>query len=350
MKQKSRWKVLAAVVGLCLLTACGRDSDSKVVFTTGFKENEIFKIGEAVCTTEELMVYLRNTRNQYEDVYGEEIWQTQRNGVTLEENVKETMLARIAQVKTMYLMAVQMGVTLTEQQESAVKEAAAVYVASLPPAESETVENRLDLIEQMYREYAMAQNVYDTIIQDIHPEISDDEARIITVQQIFLPFTKTGEDGKQVLVSEAEKTAVYQEAIRVRGLAMDGKSDFEKLAMQYSKEETVTLSFGKEEQEESLEEVAFSLETNEISRVIEGKNGYYILKCISTFNREETDSNKIRILEKRRKDAFEEAYDAFVKTLIRQLNEEAYERIDYLREERVSGGEFFEIFKTYVGE
>lgn len=41
-------------------------------------------------------------------------------------------------------------------------------------------------MENLYREYAMADKVYQLIIQDINPEISDDEARKITVQQIFL--------------------------------------------------------------------------------------------------------------------------------------------------------------------
>ncbi len=40
-------------------------------------------------------------------------------------------------------------------------------------------------MENLYREYAMADKVYQLIIQDINPEISDDEARKITVQQIL---------------------------------------------------------------------------------------------------------------------------------------------------------------------
>ena len=43
-----------------------------------------------------------------------------------------------------------------------------------------------EIVENLYREYAMADKVYQLIIQDINPEISDDEARKITVQQIFL--------------------------------------------------------------------------------------------------------------------------------------------------------------------
>ena len=41
------------------------------------------------------------------------------------------------------------------------------------------------LIESMYRDYALADKVYRQIISDINPEISDDEARTITVQHIL---------------------------------------------------------------------------------------------------------------------------------------------------------------------
>lgn len=38
----------------------------------------------------------------------------------------------------------------------------------------------------MYREYALADKVYTFIIKDINPEVSDDEARTITVRQILI--------------------------------------------------------------------------------------------------------------------------------------------------------------------
>ena len=42
------------------------------------------------------MVYLTNSQNQYESVYGPEIWKANAEGVTLEQNIKDTALARIA--------------------------------------------------------------------------------------------------------------------------------------------------------------------------------------------------------------------------------------------------------------
>ena len=97
---------MSMVVGL---TACGGDDGTKVVFTTGLGKNEVFRIGDESCSKAEIMIYLTTTQNQYANVYGTEIWNTSLNGVTLEDNVKETVLARIAQIKTMYLLAKEAG-------------------------------------------------------------------------------------------------------------------------------------------------------------------------------------------------------------------------------------------------
>ena len=100
--------LVAGLLGISMvtgLTACGGADGTKVVFTTGFGKNEVFRIGDESCSKAEIMIYLTTIQNQYANVYGTEIWNTSLNGVTLEDNVKETVLARIAQIKTMYLLA-----------------------------------------------------------------------------------------------------------------------------------------------------------------------------------------------------------------------------------------------------
>ena len=92
-----RIKILCCL-GLILmsLTGCG----SRLVFTSGLGKDEVFRISDEVCTLPELMVYLTNTQNQYESVYGAQVWNVSLNGVSLEENVKENVLAKLADRKS----------------------------------------------------------------------------------------------------------------------------------------------------------------------------------------------------------------------------------------------------------
>jgi foldase protein PrsA len=296
------------------------------------------------------MVYLTNIQNQYENVYGAEIWGVEANGVSLEENVKDTVLAKIAQIKTMYLLALEKGVTLDDGEEEKVLRTAQEYYNSLSVAEIEQMDLTLETVEKLYREYAMAEKVYQYIIQDINPEISDDEARTITVQHILVRTVSVDNFGRNIPYSEEKKEVAYQEISDIREMAVSGESDFAELASQYSDDSTITYSFGKGEMDSAFEAISFSLGTGEISRVVESEAGYHIIKCLNTFNREETDANKVKIVEQRRKEVFGQEYDAFVSELVRNLNQDLWEEISLLRDNDVNTSDFFDIYEKNFAE
>lgn len=342
-----RMAACCAVSAAVLFAACGKGDKPRVVFTTGFGKDEVFRIEDESCRKDELMVYLTTIQNQYESVYGEEIWNTSLDGVTLEENVKETVLARIAQVKTMYLLAREKGVELDEEEKSLVEQAAADYYGSLNDTEIALLGITEDTVEKLYTEYALAEKVYAVLIKDINPEISDDEARTITVQHILLRTSSLGSQGERVAYTESAKEAVYEKACKIREMAVSGEYEFTELASRYSEDSNLTYSFGKGEMDKSFEEAAFLLETDEISPVVESESGYHIIKCLSTFDREETDANKIKIVEERRREAFGQEYDAFVGTLAKNLNQSLWDEIELIHEEEVTTDSFFEVYEKY---
>ena len=77
---------------------------------------------------------------------------------------------------------------------------------------------------------------------------------------------------------------------------------------------------------------------------------YHIIMCISTFDREQTDLNKLEIVEERRREVFGEEYDAFVETLVRQLNTKLWEEIRLIHDEEVDTTNFFEVYSKYFPE
>ena len=72
---------LAAVLGVSL-SGCG---NTQIVLTTGLAPDELFRIGKVSCRISEALVYLNNQKNQYENVYGVEVWDHDFGGITLEE-------------------------------------------------------------------------------------------------------------------------------------------------------------------------------------------------------------------------------------------------------------------------
>lgn len=352
MRKLGRGIVAICAAALCAasLAACGKGDGTRVVFTTGFAKDEVFRIEDESCRTDELMVYLTTIQNQYESVYGDEIWNAALDGVTLEENVKETVLARIAQVKTMYLLALDKGLELDETEQGLVKQAAEEYYGSLNEKETSQMGISPETVEKLYTQYAMADKVYHYIIQDVNPEISDDEARTITVQHILLRTYTMDGAGNRVAYSDSARRATYDKACEIQQMAVSGEYDFTELASRYSEDTNITYSFGKGEMDEAFEKAAFLLETDEVSGVVESESGYHIIKCLNTFDREETDANKLKIVEERRREVFGEEYDAFVSGLARSLNQKLWDEILLIHDKEVTTDSFFAVYEKYFTE
>ena len=348
---KKRKLFILFLICLCLaLTGCKDDKDNggntKVVLTTGFAEDELFRIGDSTCSLSEAMVYLTNMQNQYESIYGTQIWQRKIGDDTLEKKVKDVVLARMAQIKTMNLLAGQRGVVLTEQEEELVLSAAKEYFSSLNEAEISAMNIDENTVQQLYREYALANKVYSEIIEGTNPEISDDEARTVTVSQIFVKTYALNAVGEKVPYTEESRVAAFDKIKNIQKMLREGVS-FDELATRYSEDGQLTVSFRKGEMEPGFESAAFNLGTDEISDIVETQHGYHIIKCISTFNREVTDENKKKIVEERKEEVFGEEYKTFVGSLTKNLNKELWNTISFIHDEEVETSDFFEIYNSY---
>lgn len=315
----------AAVMMISALAGCGKNT--KVVLTAGLKKNEVFRISSASCVLPEVMVYLTNMQNQYESVYGSQIWNASDGQLSLEQEEREQVLTQLARIKVMNLLAQKKEVTLDDNEKERAAAAGREYFTSLNSAEVTALNVTQDLITKMYEEYALAEKVYQTIVENVNPEVSDDEARTITVDMIR--------------VSDSAK------ASQVLGKAKEEGVDFETLAQAESEDQTVMQSFGKGEVSEELEKAAFNLGKDEISDVVESDGSYYILKCISTFDEAQTKANKEKIVKQRQSEAFDTEYTAFEQTLVRQLNEELWDSVTMIHQDDVKTSSFFEVYQMY---
>lgn len=343
-------KPLVALLAVPLfLTGCGQKRlPTQVVLTTDFIENEVFRLEGYPCMKNEVMLYLANSENQYSEVFGDRIWDVQIDGGTLESAYKDTVLARIAQIKAMNLLAKEYHVTLDENESGKAMAAAKDYYASLTPAEIAYLDIDTDVIAQAYREFAVADKLYDTITADINPEISDDEARTITVRTILIKTYSIDQNDNKVPFTLEEKKGALERIQQIQTRLESGES-FEVLAADYNEDTNSEYSFGRNVMPENFEEAAFNLGAGEISDIIETDYGYHLIYCVSTFNPEETENTKLKIVEERRQEAFEEVYQNYVTTLTSNLNKTLWDSINLDRTVGVTTTAFFEVYDEYFG-
>lgn len=337
--------VCLAVI-LCFSSLTGCQSDSKIVFTTGLSGDELFKIGSATCTTPEIMIYLTTFYNQYADAYGQEMWHYDFGGVSLEEHVKDVVLSKMAQIKIMNLMAEDREIVLSEQEEQKVLAAAACYYEALETELRESENITLKVVENVYKEYALANKVYETITESADMEISDDEARTVTVQAIFLKNWKLKNNEKTAL-DENETQQVLDNAKDILNRIAEGE-DFETLAAQYSDDKQIVKNYARGMADAGFEEILFSMDEGDVSGIIETEDGYYIVKCISTMDYEATQANKLVLAEQRKKEAFSEAYTEIATNTHSQFRDKQWEKLTLKEEIHTTDANFFEIYDEYV--
>ncbi len=341
------------ILNLCLvflftaavITGCKKETEEKtdVVLTTAFEDNELFRIEDRNCYLEEAEVYMKSAGSRYQEVFGEDIWKQNFGGKTLEKELKDTTLARLAQIKSMDLLAEEWNVSLSDEEKEKAAQAARNFYSSLIGTEEEKGVTE-ELLQVMYSDYALADKIYDEVTCNVNPEISDDEARSITVKQILFKTSETDGDGERKEYSEHDKEDAYKRAEKCLKEAQD-EADFDSLTEKYNEDPQNTYTFGKGVMPETFEKAAFNLDTGEISGIVETEYGYHIIKCISSFDQEETDNNKIRIVTERKKEAFNRVYDEFVPKLHSNLNEQLWDSFQYdPYSEKNNRKSFFEVY------
>ncbi len=309
---------------------------TKIVLTTGYDKEAVFQIGTSTCSYDEFMIYLTNTQNRYESVYGGDIWNVSSGDVSLEQKIKDSVAFKLAQVKTLNLLALQYGVSLSDEDYKKIDTMTDSYTSSLNPVEIERLHITRELIHSMYEEYVLAHVVYAYIIRDINPEISDDEARTVSVE--WIRFNALDGDYK-----------VQNNAQNVWARIQNGES-FETLAQTFSDDILTSHAIGKDFADPAIRAVAFNMGEGDISNVITGIDGFYILRCVSTLDRVQTDENKLKIVEERKNEAFNEVYETFAQEQIKKLYNEVWDSITLMHDPSVTTSTFFDLYDSNYAE
>lgn len=348
-KKRKRIKVVVLVFVCLLIGAIGIGCASKttsVLFVDKLGSNDVFRINDSVCKMAEANIYLTNLQDQYESVYGRNMWQTKCGELTIEDYVKKTVIAQLAQIKSMALFAKKYEVALTQEEKNTLTQAAKDYYGSLNAKEIEKMGITLDDVYNAYSDYLLASKVYSSLTTETNTEVSDDEARIITIQQIVVHKYSLDQAGNKVAFTEDEKKEAYSKVDTILQKAKNGE-DFAKLAENYSDNDTCELAEGRGKLENSVEKVVFNMENGELSDIIETEDSYYIIKCINSYDIEATDANKAVIIEQRKAKAFDNVYEVFVNGLVSEFNDKLWNSVTLGDDDDVKTVNFFDIYNQY---
>ncbi len=321
---KSKIVVFCALL-LLSLGGCSM-SDAKFIVSSDSLNNKVFKIKEEVCTLSQARVILTNYQNMYATVYGINLWERESQNSDLETYVKNLTISRLAQIMAMDYLAQEREISLTEEEKDKIRKAADDYYDSLNDAEKEYMQVKQSDIEKLYTRYGLANKLYTFLTQGVNDEVSDEEARVMEAQQIF--------------VSDKNKAQEVEKQLSEGG-------DFLTVANLYNEAAETDVSFGKNDVDSEVAQAAFALENDQVSDKIKTEDGFYFIKCTNHYNQEKTDANKSVILENRRKEAFDDVYQEFLTSLPSEFNEKVWRNVKVEINEEVKTDDFFQTYEKY---
>ena len=309
---RKRWAMGMTACACALsiaLTGC-QIGNKDIVVSGTLSSRQVFTLDKSACSLKEAKVYLANYQNIYGTAYTIDLWQHDFGDASLLDYVKDITLEELTRVYTMDLLAQSQEVTLSEDE-----------TAYMDVAETD--------IAEYYTHYALAQKLYHSLTNGVNEEVSDDEARVMEIMQIYVTDEDRAHEVEQKLAQG---------------------DDFASVANNYNELSAIQVTVSRDDLPDEVEEVAFQLDDNAVSGMIAAGNGYYFIKCLNKYNEELTEANKSNIVEKREKEAFDDVYNEFVASLSSRLNTDLWDGIELTTDGSIQTNSFFAVFEKYCGE
>ena len=330
-EKKIAGKLLGMIIAVCMLVGSAgcQIGNTDIVVSNPLTNRQLFRIGGNACGLKEARVYLVNYQNIYGTAYTIDLWQHDFGDESLSEFIKAVTLEELTRVYCMDLLAEAQDTSLTQEELAQIALAAEEYYDSLTQEEQIYMGVSESDIGEYYGHYALAQKLYNALTAGVNDEVSDDEARVMEIMQIFVTGALDAEEVRRKLVNG---------------------DDFAAVANNYNELSAIQVTVSRDDLPKEVEAIAFQLDDDAVSDMIPVENGYYFIKCLNKYNVELTEANKSNIVEKREKEAFDDVYNAFVETLDSNLNEEVWAELEPETGEGIVTNSFFAVFEKYCGD
>jgi len=303
------------------------------------EEGEILCVGEAACRVDIAKLFVAAQKSLMSGAFEEAIWSVQIGGENLEAYVSDGLRSRIALFFATAQMAKADGLTLSESEQALVNGAAAAFYRQLSDTDQDLIELSLDELTEFFSDYRLAVLEYKAICSEKSVEVSEDEARIICLQQIKI-VTKGLDD-----VALEEKRLKMEECLE----QLEKGMDFLVAARRYNEGGEIEFQVARGDLSEPANSEAFALATGEVSGLIEMGGSFLVLKCINSFVEEESEARRQMLLEEKGKTYFSEKLMTFLKSHPLVWNETEWDSLSLESFPDSTQLNFSKVYKKYFG-
>ena len=282
--------------------------------------------------------YARMTQGQYETYYagmmgmtGEDMWaQEVEEGKTYEQAVKESIMTELENLYIIAQHAADYEVSLTEDEQGAIREAATQFDERNSDETKEAVSGYRKDIEKYLELFTIQNKMESKMKEGVDEEVSDEEAAQKAMKYVYFSFSSTDDSGNTVDLTDEEKEALRDDAQTLADRVKDGE-DMTEVAEEMGL--TVNdLTFDEEStgpNEDLVAEVDGFTEVGETTGPIESDLGIYVGQLTSLLDRDATDQEKNNIVEERRQEQYDSLLKEWRDGVKIEVDEKAWDKIDF---------------------
>ncbi len=324
LKKKVVVFATAASLAVVSMTGCASFENADTVATVGGD-----KIPAGVAN-----FYARYQQGMIEtnlgSMLGDNMWTQEISaGKTYEDNVKDSVMDALQQMYILEDHMAEYEVVLTDEEKSAIQEAAKKFDEGNELEAKELVSGETEYVERVLTLLTIQKKMTDAVTKDVSTEVSDEEAAQKSMQYVSFPYTTTDEEGNSKTLTDEEKAALKETAAAFLEGAKAAE-DFAAYATEQGKE-AQTATFDSESTSPAAELIAAtdSLGVGGFTDVIETENGLYVAKVTSLLDRDATDAKKETIVNSRKSEKFNEVYDGWKKDTKIKVNKDVWAKVDF---------------------
>lgn len=319
----------AGVLAAASVTGCSGSIDTDAVVAT---------VGDEEITLGVANFYARLTQGQYETYYAsmlgmtaDTMWsQEVEEGTTYEDSTKDSLMESLENLYLMSQHAADYGVSLSEEEEEAIADAAQKFDEDNTEEAKEVVSGYRKDVEKYLELITISQKMDSKMREGVDEEVSDEEAAQKGMEYLYFSYTSTDEEGNSVELTDEEKETLKSTAQAAAESARDGE-DMETLASENGLS-VQTATFDSESTTPNSELVAAAdalAAEGEVTDPVETDSGIYVAKLTSLLDREATDAEKETIVEQRRQDQYDSLLEEWRDAVEITVNEKVWNKVDF---------------------
>lgn len=320
----------AGVLAAVSVTGCSGSIDTDAVVAT---------VGDEEITLGVANFYARLTQGEYETYYAsmmgmtaEDMWaQEYDEDTTFEEQIKDSVMESLEDMYVLSQHAADYDIALTEEEESAISDAAEQFEADNTDAAKEAVSGYKKDIEKVL-ELVTIQNKMDSAMKEgVDEEVSDEEAAQKSMQYVLFSYTTTDDSGNSTELTDEEKEELKTTAQSLTDRTAAGE-EFATVAEELGAEaQTATFDSESTSPNEDLIAAADALQNEgDVTELVETDSGIYVAELTSLLDREATDAEKESIVEQRRQDQFDSLLEEWKDAIEIEVNDRVWNKVDFI--------------------